>query len=153
MSSLDEEEYNQISEDWRHRDNLTWQIPSVVAAITGGLIVAAFSIDTMNTIIKPTLLGIGAALSLCLTFALAQNLYYQVASGEALIIIVNAKACKIPKNKMRRTLTPGDLNISTRDFIKKLFPRLVGSAFLFILCFLIALTSLGLFVDAVISLF
>jgi len=39
------EEYNQISEDWRHRDKLTWQLPSVVIVIGSALTAAAFTLN------------------------------------------------------------------------------------------------------------
>lgn len=68
MFIWDEVEYNQISEDWRHRDNLTWQIPSVIVAIGGALIAAAFTLNK-KPCIRPLLLGFGAFLSLCLIFA------------------------------------------------------------------------------------
>ncbi len=45
MSVQDNLEYNQISADWRHRNNLTWQIPSVVVVIGGALITTAFALD------------------------------------------------------------------------------------------------------------
>jgi hypothetical protein len=134
MSIGDEVEYNQISEDWRHRDNLTWQIPSVIVGIGGALIAAAFALD-IDPQIRPILLGFGALLSLCLTFALIQNLWYQVGSGEALIKIINGQRNKIPKDKARRTLNPTkDFDISKWNFIKRLFTTLAGSTFLVILC-------------------
>ncbi len=39
------DEYTEISADWRHRDNLTWQIPSLLSAIAGGLVVAAYALE------------------------------------------------------------------------------------------------------------
>ncbi len=148
MTNWEEVEYNQISEDWRHRDNLTWQIPSIIVVIGGALIVAAFTFNMDSQylcIIRPILLGFGASLSFCLTFALAQNLWYQVGSGAALIKIANDKGDKIPKNKvMRRTLSPKDFDISKWDFIIQLFTRLTGSALLLILCICITFILFGL---------
>lgn len=137
MSIQDNLEYDQISADWRHRDNLTWQIPSVVVVIGGALIATAFALDIETQylcIIRPILLGFGAFLSLCLTFALIQNLCYQVCSGEALTKIINGQGNAIPKDKMRRTLNPKDVGIPKWNLIIRLFSELTGSTFLAILC-------------------
>ena len=45
MTNCEKVEYEQISEDWRHRDNFTWQIPSVIVVIGGALIAAALTLD------------------------------------------------------------------------------------------------------------
>lgn len=152
MAVQDEEEYKEISEDWRHRDNLTWQIPSIIVAIGGALIVAAFALDIDPKhlcIIRPILLGFGAFLSLCLTFALAQNLWYQVGSGEALEKIINGKGDTLGKSKMRRTISPKNVDICKQEFITRLFKRLTGSALLLILCICIALIFLVLFIRSI----
>lgn len=138
-------EYDQISGDWRHRDNLTWQIPSVIVTIGGALIAAAFSLN-LKPCIKSILLGFGAFLSFCLTFALAQNLWYQMGSGEALKKITSGQGNTIKKEKVRRTLSPKDFNISICGFIKQLFVKLTGSALLFILCFLVTIALFVLFI-------
>ena len=148
------EEYNQISQDWRHRDNLTWQIPSIIVAIGGGLIAGAFGLKIDSRyicIVRPILLGFGALLAFCLTFALAQNLWYQVGSGEALIRIASGKGIRIPKNKLRRTLTPKDSHISWGDFVKRLFTILRGSAVLLILCMLITVVLFALFAWSIVA--
>lgn len=67
---------DEFYEDWRHRDRLTWQIPSVVVAVGGLLVAAAFAADN-NEVVKSFLLGFGIALSSFMTTMLAQNLYYQ----------------------------------------------------------------------------
>lgn len=153
MTNWNEVEYQQISEDWRHRDNLTWQIPSIIVVIGGALIAAAFALNIdphYLCIVRPILLGFGASLSLCLTFALAQNLWYQVGSGEALKKIVEGKGDEIPNSKMRRTLCPKDLGISKKRFIKLLFTRLTGSTILLILCICIAFILSGLFICSIV---
>jgi hypothetical protein len=137
MTICEEVEYEQISEDWRHRDNLTWQIPSVIVVIGGALIAAAFTLNIKPFIIRPVLLGLGAFLSLCLTYALAQNLWYQMGSGEALIKIANGEIDMIPTDKVRRILKPEDfmqhdiINCK-KNLIKK--HRLTGSNCLFYFC-------------------
>ena len=136
-------EYDQISQDWRHRDNLTWQIPSIIVIIGGALIVAAYGLDISPEyigIIRPILLGFGTFLSACLTVSLAQNLIYQVGSGEALKKIIKGEGNKIPKNKLRRTLSPKDFNISKREVVSILFHELTGSTLLLLLCIGLTLT-------------
>jgi len=154
VSVGDEVEYSQISQDWRHRDNLTWQIPSIVVAIGGGLTAAAFGLKIdcrYICVVRPILLGFGALLAFCLTFALAQNLWYQVGSGEALIRIARFKRSTIPKNKPRRTLNRKDFDISRWGFVVRLFRRLTGSAFLLILCMFITFVLFALLVCSIIA--
>ncbi len=144
MNNWEEIEYNQISEDWRHRDKLTWQIPSIIVIIGGALIVAAFK-DGQSSIVKPILLGFGAILSLCLTFALGQNLWYQVGSGEALKKLVNGQKNLLSKDRMMRALSPKDFNISISQFIIRVFTRLTGSASLLIVCIIVICILVVLF--------
>ncbi len=133
MTNWDEVEYNQISEDWRHRDNLTWQIPSVIVVIGGALIAAAFTLN-IEPCIRPVLLGFGAFLSLCLTFALKENLWYQMGSGEALIKIVKGEINNIPMDKVRRIHKPKDIDVKIckKQLIEK--HGLTGSNCLFKFC-------------------
>ena len=42
MSGFKKIEYEQLSQDWRHRDILTWQLPSVLVIGTGILVGEAF---------------------------------------------------------------------------------------------------------------
>jgi hypothetical protein len=121
MSVWDGVEYNQISEDWRHRDNLTWQIPSVIVVIGGALIAAAFTLN-IEPCIRPVLLGFALLLSLCLTIALGQNLELQNLNGKQLKNLSK----KIGKETQR-------VNFA-----------MIGSYLLFILCILISgfLTSI-----------
>ena len=53
MSVRGEVEYSQISQDWRHRDNLTWQIPSIIVVIGGALITAAFALKIDPKYFRP----------------------------------------------------------------------------------------------------
>jgi len=133
MNNWEEVEYQQISEDWRHRDNLTWQIPSIIVVIGSALIAAAFTLN-IEPFIRPILLGFGGFLSLCLTYALKENLWYQVGSGEALIKIVKGEINKIPKDEVRRILKPEDIDVEIckKELIKK--HGLTGSNRLFKFC-------------------
>ncbi|OLS23366.1 MAG: hypothetical protein HeimC3_25300 [Candidatus Heimdallarchaeota archaeon LC_3] len=109
MKDSESTEYNQISEDWRHRDNFTWQLPSVILVIGSALIVTAFGLDIdlryLNTV-RIILLGLGALLSFSLTWALIQNLWYQVGSSQALINLQNNEGISGQKlkNKSHRTI-------------------------------------------------
>jgi len=140
-----EREYSEISTDWRHRDNLTWQIPSILITIGGGLVAAAFllEIDPQYLIlVRSTLLLFDASLSSCLTHALGQNIFYQVGSSKALEFI-EAKEGKENKEKVlrvkcRRIINPkDDLDLSGKDIRRFLKHELRGSTILFILCIII----------------
>lgn len=137
MPDWDETEYNQISSDWRHRDNLTWQRFSIMVMIAG-VLMAAFGLPELpewSHIIKALLLAFGAFFSLILTISLTQNLWYQVGSGKALEKLLTGKGNQILK--VGRTPSPKDFGIRKRDFIKIVFHDLTGSALLLILCFAI----------------
>ena len=135
MSERSKIEYSEISNDWRHRDNLTWQIPSLLSAIAGGLVAAAYTVNIpadYERAIRLMLLGFAAGLSVCLTFALGQNLLYQLGSGKALERL--RVGGEIPEGKFPRGLWPKDLGLSWKDVLKRLFGRLLGSTMLLILC-------------------
>ena len=108
------------------------------------LIVAAFK-DGQSSIVKPILLGFGAILSLCLTFALGQNLWYQVGSGEALKKLVNGQGHSLPKDRIMRALSPKDFNICISQFIIRVFTKLTGSAFLLSVCIIVTCILFVLF--------
>ena len=154
MPNWDEVHYSQISSDWRHRDNLTWQIPSVIVVVGGALISAAFGFNIdpkwLNTI-RPLLLGFGAFFSLILSIALGQNLWYQVGSEKALERLLNDKGNEIlrAKGNVGRTLSPKDFGVSKRDFIKRIFSGLTGSTFLLVLCFVITGFLFWLFISVI----
>lgn len=138
-----EREYSEISTDWRHRDNLTWQLPSIIIIIGGTLVAAAFlfEIDPQYLIfVRSILLLFDALLSLCLTHALGQNILYQVGSSTALEWIIEGKEKekKILLPNSRRTIKPKkDLKLSRKEIRIILFTDLRGSTFLFILCIFI----------------
>lgn len=115
-------EYKQISEDWRHRDNLTWQIPSVMVIVGGVLIATAFRLDSQ---VRFILLVLATSLSFCLTIALAQNLGLQKLSCKQLEYLSE----KIGEKTQR-------VNFA-----------MIGSYLLFILCILISgfLTSISFY--------
>ena len=83
MNNIDELEYQQASEDWRHRDSLTWQIPAVIVVVGSVVIVEAFKLpDDIKGGIRTWLFLFSFALAFCLSFALSQNLYLQKRSRD-----------------------------------------------------------------------
>jgi len=75
---LAHEEYIQESNDWRHRDVLTWQLPSILVGVGGILVAQAFDLqDDAPQWIRSAILGLAAGLAFCLTVALEQNLRLQ----------------------------------------------------------------------------
>ena len=67
-------EYEQASEDWRHRDSLTWQLPAVLVAVS--TLVVGMTYPPKDPESK-TVLVLAAALGGVLCVALAQNLKLQ----------------------------------------------------------------------------
>ncbi len=48
MADVDNKtEYEQVSEDWRHRDNLTWQLPSILLVVGGVALGTAFDREVL----------------------------------------------------------------------------------------------------------
>jgi len=140
--------YAQISEDWRHRDNITWQIPSVVIAIGGSAIVAAFALDIdpdYARVVRLAILFIASSLSFCLTLALTQNLFYQIACGKALERL--EKGIELPSLKDRscRTLKPSDFRIEGRfNLLIEILRKLTGSLALLLVCHFITIVLIYL---------
>ena len=143
------DEYAEISTDWRHRDNLTWQIPSLLSAIAGGLVAAAYALDFPPPEdllrVRLALLGIAVGLSACLTLALGQNLRYQIGSGIALEQL--REGVEIPREKLTRAIRPMQLGATVEEILRKLLFRLSGSTLLFILCVGITACVTWLFID------
>jgi len=78
MKEIDKLEYEQASEDWRHRDHLTWQIPAVLVVVGGLLVAEAYKLPYgVPTWVKIALLLLAFGLSLSLTLALIHNLLVQ----------------------------------------------------------------------------
>ncbi len=83
MNDLEKLEYEQATEDWRHRDTLTWQIPAVLIVVGGVVVAEAFKMPAGTPIfIKHVLLLFALGLAVCLTVALTQNIYLQGKSCE-----------------------------------------------------------------------
>ena len=76
MNDWEKMEYEQASEDWRHRDQLTWQIPAVVIAVGGFILAEAFKVETPIWL-RCALLIFASTLTFALSVALSQNLSLQ----------------------------------------------------------------------------
>lgn len=120
-------DYEQLSNDWRHRDQLTWQLPSVLVAVSGALITIVFQFDKLSEV-KYHLLWGGLLFAGLLTIALGQNLYFQTVAEDLMDAIKNGeqlRGCRIPR---RRTTGPSVGALIIRNFFK------AGSTGLFLLC-------------------
>lgn len=87
------EEYKQLSEDWRNRDRMTWQIPAFLVGIGGALLVSAFSKLVTDESIKNTVLLIALLFSWVFTIFLTRNIYLQVL-GQKLLNEIKDKKMK-----------------------------------------------------------
>jgi hypothetical protein len=83
--------YQQLSEDWRNRDRLTWQMPAYLVVIGTALLVAAFQ-EPLAESLRKTILVIGLLFSWILAIFLTRNIYLQ-ALGQTLLddIITSGK--------------------------------------------------------------
>lgn len=88
MDDFEKTEYEQLSQDWRHRDVLTWQFPSVLILVGGVLVAQAFGLSGEPPWIRSVPLGLGAGLATCLTIALRQNLRLQQANKDAIMALL-----------------------------------------------------------------
>ena len=63
--------YNRYAEDWRFHHKLIWEIPSVSAAIFGGIIIASYAY--LELLPRSALLGVGALLIFVLSVAVRKH--------------------------------------------------------------------------------
>ena len=143
MSVKSSDEYHQLSEDWRHRDVLTWQMPVRIATIAGGSLTLAFT-TAETAILKDAYLLMGGTLVLVLSFTLLQNLWFQAGSTKSLSLILQGETDKIPKAKGRRAISPKELGISRTDFFKMMIVSLTGSTILLFLGVIMSAFLFGL---------
>ena len=91
-----------LSADWRHRDQLTWQMPAVMVAVSGGLMAAAFQLDELH-VIRVYLLWAGGLFSGLVTVALGQNIYYQRVASDLIVAIQDGNQFQVTRVPKRRT--------------------------------------------------
>ena len=137
MSLQPADRYAQISQDWRHRDNLTWQLPTVLFAITVTIFAGVFKIvDSQNcsySYLLPVLYIIGFFASFGITIMLGQNLWYQIGSTFLLKMIEKGSNVAFHSHS-DRVVTPKDSNAKSSEIFSALVCKLSGSSFLLIFC-------------------
>jgi hypothetical protein len=78
-------EYEETSEDWRHRDSLTWQMPAVLVAVGGLLVANTFNLqESTPPLIKISILGMTMLFAAFLTVAFRQNLNLQKKNSDVI---------------------------------------------------------------------
>ena len=76
-------EYEQICEDWRHRDLMLWQSLAVSITLTGIIFGGAFSKD-MSWMLRSILFSMAFVLNCILLLKISKDHYYQLGSSELL---------------------------------------------------------------------
>ena len=76
-------EYEQICEDWRHRDLMLWQSLAVSITVTGIIFGGAFSKD-MSWMLRSILFWMVFILNCILLLKISKDHYYQLGSSELL---------------------------------------------------------------------
>ncbi len=78
-------EYEQICEDWRHRDSMLWQSLAVAITLTGVVFVAAFGKDIEKPwLFRVVLFLFASVLNFVLLLKIAKDHYYQLGSSDLL---------------------------------------------------------------------
>lgn len=144
--SPDEIDFEEFYEDWRHRDRLTWQIPSVVIVVGGALIVGAYAAEVCWQI-AALVFGLGAFFAATMTTMLAQNLYYQWRDGKHLESFGKQKLSS-PRSRPIPLIAPGeqkDDHLCTK-LGRIVGPQRLGSTLLLTSCFSVFIVLFVLFV-------
>lgn len=122
------QDYAQLSEDWRHRDQLTWQLPSVLVAVSGALITVVIQFDELKcTGVGDYLLWGGLIFAGLLSIALGQNLYFQTVAEDLMDAIKKGEPARASSIPRRRESGP-----SFGKLVRKGLPK-AGSIGLFLL--------------------
>ncbi len=74
--SIDEMDFEQYYEDWRHRDSLTWHAITLLLLLGGGMVIGAH-FAKMPWYVVGSIFGFCAFFLATITIVLARNLYYQ----------------------------------------------------------------------------
>lgn len=145
MRSPDEIDFDQFYEDWRHRDRLTWQIPSVVVVIAGALIISAYATELCWQI-RSLVFGLGTFFAATMTAMLAQNLYYQWRDEENLDAF--GKGLALPRSRPIPPTAPPEQKDDTicTKLARIVRSQRMGSTLLLICCFIVSVSLFGLFV-------
>ncbi len=122
----DNHDYEQLSADWRHRDQLTWQLPSVLVAVSGALITIVYQFNNLAHVGNYLLWG-GLLFAGLLTIALGQNLYFQTVAEDLMDAIRSGEAVRGSSIPRRREPEPSFGALLKRGLVK------AGSTGLFLL--------------------
>ena len=76
------DEYRELSEDWRHRDQMIWATPTVIITVSVVLMGIAFQIS--NLFVRLVILLAGLFWTFAMIHALIKHHYYQKGSEEKL---------------------------------------------------------------------
>ena len=79
----DDDVYREAAADWRHYDNVIWQLPSVSIALTTGIIAATFTLIDDN-FVRFIILLIGTFLMGSLAFSLVKHRLFHNARTDTL---------------------------------------------------------------------
>lgn len=130
----DEIDFEQYYEDWRHRDNLTWQI--VAVAISGVIIVGGYQAG-LPWPIAALVFGLGAFFMATLTMMLAQNLYYQWRDEKHLEDYGRWKSIKPQSRPIPSMVEEEIVKNSLCDKLRRILGRRrMGATLLLFTCFL-----------------
>lgn len=125
----DNYDYKQLSDDWRHRDRLTWQLPSVLVTVSGALIAAVLEFDELKTAgVRDFLLWGGLLFAGLITIALGQNLYFQTVAEDLMDAIKSGEPVRGSSIPKRRANEPAFITLVGKCFVK------AGSTGLFLMC-------------------
>ena len=134
--------YEQLSEDWRHRDRITWQLPAVLVVVGGLLLGGPFGIFIVDPRVKNWLLLVGFVFACLLTIMLVRNLYLQAVGNDLMETIRNVGTPKKSSGEVDKARR-GAQRIPQRrtgyrfgDMLKD--PKPISSVFLVGLCLFIA---------------
>ena len=101
ITMTDNLDYKQLSDDWRHRDQLTWQLPSVLVVISVALITMVFQFEELAHLQVYFLWG-GLLFAGLLSITLWRNLYFQAVAEDLMDAIKNGERVRgdrIPKRR------------------------------------------------------
>jgi len=85
----DQTQYDRLSEDWRHVNNIMWGIPSIAVSIFTGIIVAAYQPDLAGWP-RITALGVGSIFLFSITV--------EIIKKRLLMSAISARLYKLEKN-------------------------------------------------------
>ena len=138
--------YEQLSEDWRNRDRITWQLPAVLVVVAGLLLSQVFWKNGVEQQVENWLLWGGFGFTLLFTIILARNLYLQ-AVGADLIRIIQTGGDDIEEAREGALRIPLRRTKYGRSQMLKDFVKPISSVLLLMLCAFIVGLFLYLLID------